>query len=223
MIQFRCPSTNSVDFAGHLCADPVLSAGKRLMFRIACNRNYRRGDAWATEATFAQCVLWGAQAERRADLKKGDAVLISGRLRSTSWVKDGQTRYGMEIVCAKVEILNRKLDHNAAVVDDEVALQASDDQRETAVAEDPNQKILDELGGARAFELPLVQALANGVINGTQFEELAALAASTTVTFTWDPQAKELTDADGIVIELDTILEPKKTKRPRKSKAAAAA
>jgi single-strand DNA-binding protein len=50
------------------------------------------------EALFLRCSIWREAAEHVSEsLSKGTRVLVSGRLRTRSYEKDGQTRYSTEL------------------------------------------------------------------------------------------------------------------------------
>lgn len=92
------PSFNRVIFLGHLTADPVgkvVNENPLAQFTVACNRRGKRKDGTVNEETcFLDVEAWGPQAEIASKyLKKGDSVLIEGRLRQARWqAKDGTER-----------------------------------------------------------------------------------------------------------------------------------
>ncbi len=98
------PSFNRVIFLGHLTADPVgkvVSESPLAQFTVACNRRGKRKDGTVNEETcFLDVEAWGAQAEIASKyLKKGDSVLIEGRLRQARWqAKDGTERNKLLLV-----------------------------------------------------------------------------------------------------------------------------
>ena len=60
-------------------------------FRLACTPRLRRGGDWADgETTWLTVTCFRALAENAASsIGKGDPVLVVGRLRTQTWVKDG--------------------------------------------------------------------------------------------------------------------------------------
>ena len=95
---------------GNLTRDPELKAlpsGNQVTnFGIATNRVYRDRDGNKQETTeFHNIVVFGRQAETCAQyLKKGQSVLIEGRIQTRSWDgQDGQKRYRTEIVADRVQ------------------------------------------------------------------------------------------------------------------------
>ncbi len=181
------PNANKLEISGNLTADPVFDAtARRLVFRIANNRNYKdQNDKWHRIASFFNVAIWGALAVKLAEeLAKGDGVVLKGRLSSNSWTgRDGKRRYDTEIVAYKV-------DHYPKTARVEV------DDNDQAVG-DAGQSIAQ-----LALESPLVAALMAKAISAVQMDELLALCVRDGTTFSWDPVASELTnDQTSIVIE----------------------
>ena len=54
-----------------------------LKFNVPANRSYKQGEEWKTETTWFTITVWGQQAETvNKYIKKGDLVVIHGRLQS---------------------------------------------------------------------------------------------------------------------------------------------
>ena len=66
---------------------------------LAFNRNWKDGNGeWQKEACFMRAQVWGARAERMAELvKKGQPVYVTGYLKQDNWEKDGQKRVAFSI------------------------------------------------------------------------------------------------------------------------------
>jgi len=101
---------NKVFIIGNLTRDPELkslpSGTKVASFGVATNRVWRDKDGNRQESTeFHNVVVFGRQAETTAQyLKKGNSVLVEGRLQTRSWDgQDGQKRYRTEIVADRVQ------------------------------------------------------------------------------------------------------------------------
>lgn len=100
---------NKVFIAGNLTRDPELKAlpsGANVSsFGVATNRVWRDQNGEKKEATeFHNIVVFGRQAETSAQyLKKGQQVLVEGRLQTRSWEKDGTKQYRTEIVADRVQ------------------------------------------------------------------------------------------------------------------------
>lgn len=102
---------NKVILAGRLTADPELrttTSGTHVVsFSIATNRYWNDKDGGRKEETeFHNIVAWGRQADVVNQFsKKGNLILIEGRLQTRSWEgKDGQTRRTTEIVAERIQL-----------------------------------------------------------------------------------------------------------------------
>ena len=91
MGDLRVPDLNVVHIAGRLTRDPDLkyTSGGSAYCRIsvANTRYYKGKDGSRNEDTvFVDVVVWGPSAEFVGEkLRKGRAVLVEGRLTSSSW------------------------------------------------------------------------------------------------------------------------------------------
>ena len=101
-------SFNQVTLMGNLTRDPELRTtpnGQSVCsFSLALNRSYKAADGnWQEATDYVDVVAWAALGERVAQyVTKGRPVLISGRLQSSSWEKDGQKRTKVEVVANDV-------------------------------------------------------------------------------------------------------------------------
>ena len=102
------PNLNTVVIAGHLTRTPELkyaNSGTAITeFGIATNS----GTKERPETFFGECVCFGGWADNLA--KRGDKgmpVLVSGRLVTEQWEKDGQKRSKTRIKCDTVQLLHR--------------------------------------------------------------------------------------------------------------------
>ncbi|OGR90916.1 MAG: hypothetical protein A2992_01665 [Elusimicrobia bacterium RIFCSPLOWO2_01_FULL_59_12] len=110
----RLLQMNDVRLVGRLTRDPEVrytSRGQAVCrLDIAVNRRYKDGAGeWREEATFVPITVWREAAERcRERLKKGSAVYVEGRLRSSTWeTKDGQKRSGIEVEAYRLQFLTK--------------------------------------------------------------------------------------------------------------------
>ena len=101
---------NKVVIIGNLTRDPELKAlptgFKVCSIGVATNRTWNDKDGKKQEAVeFHNIVVFGRQAETSAQyLKKGQQVLVEGRLQTRSWDdKDGKKNYKTEIVADRVQ------------------------------------------------------------------------------------------------------------------------
>ncbi len=100
---------NRATVAGNLTRDPEKNQLADLTtvvnFTIVSNRPYKNAQGEKVEESeFHPIVVYGKTAESCATyLKRGDLVLVEGRLRTRSWEKDGTKRNLTEIVANRVE------------------------------------------------------------------------------------------------------------------------
>jgi single-strand DNA-binding protein len=80
-----------------------------LTFGMAVNdrrRNTQTGE-WEDYANFVDCVLFGNRAEFLSrTLHKGTKVVVEGKLRYSSWERDGQRRSKLEVVVDDVDFVS---------------------------------------------------------------------------------------------------------------------
>lgn len=108
-------SINRVIISGNLTRDPELrqTAGGLpvLGFGVAVNdrrKNNQTGE-WEDYPNFVDCTMFGNRAEAVSRfLAKGMKVAIDGRLRYSSWEKDGQKRSKLEVIVDEIEVMVRR-------------------------------------------------------------------------------------------------------------------
>ena len=108
-------SINRVIISGNLTRDPEMRAtqgGTQVMsFGIAVNdrrRNPQSGE-WEDYPNFVDCTMFGARAEALSRyLSKGSKVALEGRLRYSSWERDGQRRSKLEVIVDDVELMSSR-------------------------------------------------------------------------------------------------------------------
>lgn len=113
-------SINRVNISGFLTRDCELrtlpSGSSVLNFGMAVNdrRKNASGD-WEDVPNFVDCVVFGARADGLSKvLAKGMKVSIDGKLRYSSWEKDGQRRSKLEVMVEDLEFMSRQNDGEAA-------------------------------------------------------------------------------------------------------------
>ena len=108
-------SINRVNISGNLTRDPELRAtqgGMQVLgFGVAVNdrrRNQQTGE-WEDYPNFVDCTMFGNRAESMGRiLHKGMKVAIEGKLRYSSWDKDGQRRSKLEVIVDEIEFMSQK-------------------------------------------------------------------------------------------------------------------
>lgn len=108
-------SINRVCISGNLTRDPEMrftAGGTSVMgFGVAVNerrKNSQTGE-WEDYPNFVDCTLFGKRAEALEQyLSKGAKVAIEGRLRYSSWGKDGQKRSKLGVIVDEIELMSRR-------------------------------------------------------------------------------------------------------------------
>ena len=110
-------SINRVIISGNLTRDAELrqtaSGTSVLGFGVAVNdrrRNNQTGE-WEDYANFVDCTMFGQRAQAIAQyLRKGLKVAIEGKLRYSSWERDGQKRSKLEVIVDDLEFMSSRND-----------------------------------------------------------------------------------------------------------------
>jgi len=100
---------NKVILIGNLGADPEAnSAATRLT--IATSDSYTDKQGQKVEKTeWHRVVLFGKLGEIAMQyLKKGSKVYIEGRLQTSSYDKNGETRYSVDIIASSLQMLDSR-------------------------------------------------------------------------------------------------------------------
>jgi single-strand DNA-binding protein len=108
-------SINRVTISGNLTRDPELRSTQSgmniLTFGMAVNdrrRNAQTGE-WEDYANFVDCVLFGNRADFLSrTLHKGAKVFVEGKLRYSSWEREGQRRSKLEVVVDDVDFFSQR-------------------------------------------------------------------------------------------------------------------
>lgn len=85
-------------------------------FTVACDRRMSREDRQTAEVTadFLDCVAWRGTADFLGNYaKKGDWVVIEGRIQKRSYESNGHKHYITEIVCDNVQLISTNRKSNA--------------------------------------------------------------------------------------------------------------
>lgn len=91
------PNINVAEIAGHAGQDAELryTQNGKPVCTLSIATSSGKDDKKHTE--WHKIIIWGTQAEKAAAIKKGDAVLVKGEIKTRSWEKDGQKHYATEI------------------------------------------------------------------------------------------------------------------------------
>lgn len=112
---------NKVILMGNLTRDPELRStpsGQQVCgFSLAVNRSWRNADGEQQESVdYIDCTAWGKPAEIISQyMQKGRALLVSGRLRQSTWEQDGNKRSKLEVVVEDFNFVGGQGDGGGAV------------------------------------------------------------------------------------------------------------
>ena len=105
-------SINRVILTGNLTRDPEIrrtQSGMAIMsIGIAVNDRRKNGQTgeWEDYANFIDCTMFGTRAEAVSNyLHKGSKVGIDGKLRYSTWERDGQKRSKLDVIIDDLELL----------------------------------------------------------------------------------------------------------------------
>ena len=113
---------NQVAISGNLTRDPELrvTAGGMQVLSLGVAVNDRRKNPqtgeWEDVPNFVDCTMFGTRAEAVSRyLSKGTKVAIEGKLRYSSWERDGQRRSKLEVIVDEIEFMSRRDGQTAQV------------------------------------------------------------------------------------------------------------
>jgi len=87
------------------------AGGKVSSFSIALDNGYSKDGAWVEKKpSWYDVKFFNKIAEKAANVKKGDLVMIEGRLTHEEWESDGQTKTKPVIIGRRVAWISRNKD-----------------------------------------------------------------------------------------------------------------
>ena len=115
-------ATNCVTLFGRAAQDPTFFPGEEGKSPL-CNLNLAVSRARDKEgnrsADFIPCKIWGKGAEIiNQYVKKGQALLINGRIQTGKYEKEGQTHYTTDVVIENFEFVNTRNSATSAGAND---------------------------------------------------------------------------------------------------------
>lgn len=119
-------SVNVTVIAGNLTKDVELRstpAGKAVCNMTIASNSAKKNDT--QPPTFVTIVAWDKTAESCAKyLKKGDGIIVTGRLHSRMWeAKDNTKRSALEVVAESVQFVLKKRDKEDNSITDEAIVE----------------------------------------------------------------------------------------------------
>ncbi len=108
-------SINCVLITGNLTRDAELrqtASGMGVLgFSVAVNdrRKNNQTGQWEDVPNYVDCTMFGARADSLSRyLVKGTKVAIQGKLRYSSWERDGQKRSKIEVIVDEIEFMSSR-------------------------------------------------------------------------------------------------------------------
>lgn len=76
---------------------------------LAFNRSYKDSNGeWQTEPCFLRAQVWGARAERMAELvKKGQPIYICGYMKQDTWEQEGKKRVSHSVTLRDFQVCTK--------------------------------------------------------------------------------------------------------------------
>lgn len=104
---------NTVKIKGNLTKDPEFkhtASGKSVcVISIASNHAYSKNGKRTTEVSYFDVEAWGVIAENCVkSLKKGNGVIVEGRLKQDRWEKNGKAQSRIKITANNIQFLFNK-------------------------------------------------------------------------------------------------------------------
>lgn len=102
-------SINRVTISGNLTRDSEVRYTKSgmpvLSFSIAVNdRRKNAHGEWEDYANYVECTMFGSRAEKISRyLSKGTHVALDGKLRYSTWERDGNKRSKLEVIVDDID------------------------------------------------------------------------------------------------------------------------
>ena len=130
-----------VGFAGRDAETQVFQSGtKKTRISVATNRSWKdKNDEWQQETDWHYCEGWAKLAEKMAMIKKGDAVMIRGRVSHEKYTdRAGIEKNITKVIAISAEIL-KQIDTRGS--------QGGQPQQQPARQAPQNVQSADSLGG----------------------------------------------------------------------------
>lgn len=138
------PTINEVRLLGHLARDAEMrmTPNGNAVANFTVITNWGSGDR--KKAEFNNCVVWNSKnipwAEQAAKFRKGDLVLVHGRLETRSWEADGIKKYRTEIMCDQVHFMRSSGGGNHNSDDSDSVFPGLGSMHQTPKKEDPYEE-----------------------------------------------------------------------------------
>ena len=105
---------NRIIIKGNICNDLELKESgetKILSFNVAVQRKFKNKNG-EYETDFFRVSAFNQQATFISNyFRKGNQILVEGRLQNRTYEKDGETRYATDIIAEQIEFCGKKDDN----------------------------------------------------------------------------------------------------------------
>jgi len=103
---------NCATLTGRLVSDPrIFNKGDSVsfaLFTLASNQSYKARDGSPQQETaFVNCKAFSTWAAGLEGRKKGDMVIVEGRLKTETWEKNGENHTQLTLICHTVHVVTR--------------------------------------------------------------------------------------------------------------------
>lgn len=92
------PNLNQVNLIGHLTADPNVMTSQKGNLWAKFTLAISEGKDQQKKTTYIDCKAFSFSAQALCFAKKGDAVMVEGKLEKESWEKDGKKQYNTVVI-----------------------------------------------------------------------------------------------------------------------------
>jgi single-strand DNA-binding protein len=139
---------NRVILTGRLTRDPesraTASATEVVRFSLACQGDYVNKSTGERAVEFINCVAFGNTGSTIGKYcKKGSLIGVTGRIRNSSYEKDGAKRYTTDVIVEQLEFLGSRGDGSANAPQEEP--EEVPVVETTDITEDPYKDFGDEI------------------------------------------------------------------------------
>jgi single-strand DNA-binding protein len=120
-------AVNRATISGNLARDPVVRHTQNghsvASVAVAVTESWKDAEGnWQQKPHYIDVNLWHGLADTAATLKKGDPVLVTGRLTNDSWTDaSGQKRSSVKLEAERLELLQRRAAPEAQAAEPEPA------------------------------------------------------------------------------------------------------
>ena len=106
-------SINQVCISGNLGSDSELRYTNSQMavlgFSLCVNHRQKKGDKYVDKPNWVDCTMFGTRAEKlQPFLTKGAKVAVEGKLRYSSWEREGRRRSKIEVIVDELEFMSSR-------------------------------------------------------------------------------------------------------------------